>query len=367
MQTAMTNGEATIRVNLGPRSYDIAIGTGNLPQFGPFVAARCKLTRAVVITDARVEKPHAIGVAESLAGAGAEVELLVVEEGETSKSVDVAEMLWEKLLELHADRKTVVVAAGGGVIGDLAGFVAGTFARGLSYFQVPTTLLAQVDSSVGGKTGVNLPGAKNMVGVIWQPMGVFIDVQTLKTQRERDYRAGLAEVVKYGIILDADFFASLEKEAPALLARRHRTLETVVARCCELKAHVVERDEREESGLRAVLNYGHTFAHALEAVAGYGQLLHGEAVSIGMMCAARLAQRLGRVDESFVDRQRALLVALGLPVAVPPLDHDALIQPMEHDKKVEHGKLRFVLPTRLGHVELVGDVDVTDVRAALSD
>jgi 3-dehydroquinate synthase len=363
--TKQSNEQTTVRVNLGPRSYDISIGAGNLDQAGAFVAARCSLTRAVVVTDARVETPHATNVAQGLAGAGAEVDLLVVEEGETSKSIAVAEMLWQKLLDLHADRKTVVIAVGGGVVGDLAGFVAATFARGLSFFQVPTTLLAQVDSSVGGKTGVNLPGAKNMVGVIWQPKGVFIDVQTLKTQRDRDYRSGLAEVVKYGVILDADFFAFLEKEVPALLGRRHRTLETVVARCCELKAHVVARDEREESGLRAVLNYGHTFAHALEAVSGYGELLHGEAVAIGMMCAARLAQRLGRVDESFVARQRALLLALGLPVVVPPLDHEELIHPMAHDKKVEHGLLRFVLPTHLGHVELVSDIDVGDVRAAL--
>jgi 3-dehydroquinate synthase len=255
---------------------------------------------------------------------------------------------------------------GGGVVGDLAGFVAATYARGLTYFQVPTTLLAQVDSSVGGKTGVNLPGAKNMVGAIWQPKGVFIDVQTVKTQRERDYRSGLAEVVKYGVILDAEFFAHLEQEVPAILGRRHRTLSALIARSCELKAQVVERDEREEGGLRAVLNYGHTFAHALEAVTGYEQLLHGEAVSIGMMCAARLAQRLGRVDEAFVARQRALLVALGLPVAVPSVDHEALVEPRLRDKKVEHGKLRFALPTRLGHVELVSDVDLDAVRATLA-
>ncbi len=361
----MTNDDATVHVDLGPRSYDIAVGAANLDQCGAFVATRCALTRAVVVTDTRVETPHAALVASSLAAAGAEVDLLVVEEGETSKSLAVAEMLWQKLLDLHADRKTVVVAVGGGVVGDLAGFVAGTFARGLAFFQVPTTLLAQVDSSVGGKTGVNLPGAKNMVGVIWQPRGVFIDVQTLKTQRERDYRSGLAEVVKYGVILDAGFFELLEKEVTALLGRRHHTLETIVARCCELKAQVVEGDEREETGLRAVLNYGHTFAHALEAVAGYGELMHGEAVAIGMMCAARLAERLGRVDATFVARQRALLLALGLPVVVPALDRDALIEPMAHDKKVEHGKLRFVLPTRLGHVELVSDVDIAHVRAAL--
>jgi 3-dehydroquinate synthase len=361
-----TSTDAGVHVQLAERSYDIAIGAGNLDQVGGFIGERCTLSHAVVITDARVEKPHATAVVKSLAQTQAQVELLVIEEGETSKSVEVAHLLWQKLLDLHADRKTVLVAVGGGVVGDLAGFVAATYARGLTYFQVPTTLLAQVDSSVGGKTGVNLPGAKNMVGVIWQPRGVFIDVQTLKTQRERDYRSGLAEVVKYGVILDADFFKLLEKEVPAILGRRHGTLTRIVSRSCQLKAQVVEKDEREQSGLRAVLNYGHTFAHALEAVSAYEQLLHGEAVAIGMMCAARLAERLGRVGAEFVARQRALLVALGLPVTVPPLDHGELVDSMSHDKKVEHGKLRFVLPTKLGHVELVSGVDIADVRAALA-
>jgi len=365
-ENTQSDSPRTVRVNLGPRSYDISIGAGNLGNTGAFVAERCELSRAVVITDARVETPHGLAVADSLAAAGADVDLLVVDEGEPTKSVAVAEMLWQKLLDLGADRKTVVVAAGGGVVGDLAGFVAATYARGIPFIQVPTTLLAQVDSSVGGKTGVNLPGAKNMVGAFWQPLGVLVDVQTLKTQRERDYRAGLAEVVKYGVILDPDFFALLEREVPALLGRRHRVLQRIVARCCELKAQVVEADEREESGLRAILNYGHTFGHALEAVTGYGELLHGEGVAIGMMCAARLAQRLGRVDEDFVARQRALLVALGLPVVLPQVNREELLAATAHDKKVEHGRLRFVLPARLGHVELVGDVDVTDVRAVLA-
>jgi 3-dehydroquinate synthase len=356
----------TVRVNLAARSYEIVIGAGSLNRAGQFITDRIAASRAAVVTDVRVETPHAAAVAQSLADAGVVVDLLVVEEGETSKSIAVAEMLWHKLLALGADRKTVIVAVGGGVVGDLAGFVAATYARGLPFVQVPTTLLAQVDSSVGGKTGVNLPGAKNMVGAFWQPRGVLIDVQTLKTQRERDYRAGLAEVVKYGVILDADFFATLEKEVPALLGRRHRTLSSVVARCCQLKAQVVEADEREETGLRAVLNYGHTFCHALEAVAGYGELLHGEGVSIGMMCAARLAQRLARVDEAFVTRQRALLLALGLPVVLPKVDREALLRAMSHDKKTEHGHLRFVLPTRLGHVELVSDVDSDEVRAVLN-
>ena len=365
MSQKTSSDAKTVRVNLAERAYDILIGAGNLVEVGNFVAGLA-FRRAVIITDVRVEKPHGVAVAGSLTDAGIQVDVLVVDEGENSKSIAVAEILWQKLLKLGADRKTAIVAVGGGVVGDLAGFVAATYARGLPFVQVPTTLLAQVDSSVGGKTGVNLPGAKNMVGVVWQPRGVFIDVQTLKTQRDRDYRAGLAEVVKYGVILDADFFALLEKEVPALIGRRHRTLETVVARSCELKAQVVEQDEREETGLRAVLNYGHTFCHALEAVAGYGKLLHGEAVSIGMMCAARLAQRLGRVDEAFVTRQRALLLALGLPVVLPPVDREALLRAMAHDKKAIGGKLCFVLPTQLGHVELVSDLDGEDVRAVLT-
>jgi 3-dehydroquinate synthase len=267
---------------------------------------------------------------------------------------------------LGADRQTNIIAVGGGVVGDLAGFVAATYARGIPYIQVPTTLLAQVDSSVGGKVGVNLSQAKNMVGAFWQPAAVWIDTQTLQTLPEREYRSGLAEVVKYGVILDAEFFARLERDAAALNERQGSVLQEVIARCCRLKANVVEADEREESGHRAVLNYGHTFAHALEAVTGYGQLLHGEAVSIGMMCAARLAHSLNRVDAAFVERQFALLIALGLPVTLPKIDIDDFLAAMLHDKKSKHGELQFVLPTVLGHVELVSNVDVAYVRAALA-
>ena len=195
---------------------------------------------------------------------------------------------------------------------------------------------------------------------------MLIDTQTLPTLPEREYRSGLAEVVKYGVIMDAKFFAKLETEAAALEHRQHDVLQTVIARCCQLKADVVEADEREETGRRAILNYGHTFAHAFEAVAGYGQLLHGEAVSIGMMCAARLAERLKMVDAEFVRRQRALLVALGLPVTTPELDQNTLIAAMGHDKKAAHGRLRFILPTELGAMKMVEGVDLNDVRAALS-
>ena len=217
---------------------------------------------------------------------------------------------------------------------------------------------------MGGKTGINLSSAKNMVGAFWQPELVLIDTEVLKTLPEREYVAGLAEVIKYGVIQDADFFSYLEDHVFELKQRDPETLCTVVSRCCRLKADVVEADERETSGLRAILNYGHTFAHALEAASGYGELLHGEAVSIGMTCAARLAESMGRVDAELTSRQHALLQAAGLPVSVPDLDVDRLIELMQHDKKVEHGQLRFILPDRLGHVEIVEDVAEDLVRDA---
>lgn len=360
----------TIRVALAERSYSIAIGAGMLADAGRFICELGPATHVALITDSNVGPLHGRTVADRLAEAGARVDTLVVEAGERAKSVAVADSLWQQLLNLGADRKTIVVALGGGVVGDLAGFVAATYARGVPLVQIPTTLLAQVDSSVGGKVGINLPAAKNMVGVFWQPAGVLVDIDTLATLPRREYLSGLAEVVKYGVILDAPFFAELESDAAALLVRQPDVLTRVVARCCRLKADVVEADERETGAgpaelNRAILNYGHTFAHALEATSGYGRWLHGEAVSIGMMCAARLARRLGRIDDRTVERQRELLVALGLPVEMPAADPEPLLAAMARDKKSEHGRLRFVLPARIGKVELVGDVPSDDVRAAL--
>jgi 3-dehydroquinate synthase len=355
----------TVHVNLGPRSYDIEIGSGNLTEAARFCDAEQDDSHAVVITDSNVDELYSEAVTEQLAELGCEVDILVVEAGEQSKSPDVAAELWEKMLDEGADRSTVVFALGGGVVGDLAGFVAATFGRGLRFVQIPTTLLAQVDSSVGGKVGINLPGGKNMVGAFWQPRGVLIDVDVLQTLPDREYRAGLAEVVKYGVIQDADFFAYLEANIDAINDRDAAVLTRIVERCCRLKADVVEQDEREETGLRSILNYGHTFCHAFEAATNYEQLLHGEGVAIGMMCAARLAQRLGRVDAAFTDRQRKLLETFQLPLDVPDVEHDELIELMFRDKKVDRGKLRFVLPTRLGHVELVRDVETKDILGAL--
>ena len=346
-----------VRVELAERSYDIHVGTGNLSSVGDALSTLGPLRHAVVITDTNVDE-YASQVAESVAEVGVNVDVLTIEPGEKSKSIAAAAALWEEVLATGADRKTVIIAVGGGVVGDLAGFIAATFTRGLTFVQVPTTLLAQVDSSVGGKTGINLSSAKNMVGAFWQPATVLIDTDTLTTLPERDYLAGLAEVVKYGVIQDAEFFEYLEQHIFAIKQRDSDTLQYVISRCCQLKAEVVQADERETSGRRAILNYGHTFAHALEAASGYGELLHGEAVSIGMTCASRLAETMGRVDLEFTTRQHALLQAIGLPLRVPPeISIDSLMDLMMHDKKVEYGKLRFILPDRLGNVELVGDVD----------
>lgn len=355
----------TVRVDLAERGYDIHIGQGLLAGAAPFITQRSKATHVIVITDDNVDGLHADRVADQLAEAGLEVNVMVVDAGEPSKSTDVAAELWETMLQEGADRQSVVLAVGGGVVGDLAGFVAATFARGLGFFQAPTTLLAQVDSSVGGKVGINLPGAKNMVGAFWQPHGVLIDVDVLTTLPDREYRAGLAEVVKYGVIMDASFFSLLEESVDAINSRDPDTITQIVARCCRLKADVVQADEREESGRRAILNYGHTFGHALEAITGYTQLLHGEAVAIGMACASRLAQALGRIDQSATDRQISLLSRLGLPTDLPAeVDPGEMHHLMWRDKKVQDSQIRFVLPNRIGEVELVGDVPQDMVLAA---
>lgn len=356
----------TVRVDLGSRGYDIGIGSQWLDQVAAWIQHAGTLSHAVVITDDNVETPHATTVAESLANGGLAVDMVVVAAGETTKCVAVADQLWQQLLDLGADRTTWVVAVGGGVVGDLAGFIAATYARGLRFVQIPTTLLAQVDSSVGGKVAVNLPDAKNMVGAFWQPVAVMIDTHTMSTLPRREYAAGMGEVIKYGVIQDADFFAYLEQHADAINARDNECLREVVARCCRLKTDVVQADEYEQSGRRAILNYGHTFGHALETVTGYGRLLHGEAVGIGMMCAARLGAALGMVDAGLAARQRDLLTAFDLPVDVPAVSHDAVLDAMQNDKKVAHGTLRFILPTELGQVRVVPAVDPALVRQALA-
>ena len=346
----------TVPVSLRSNPYEIVISSWIFDQFGDYFLKWTKGAKnAIVVTDTNVEPLYGLKIAEILADAGVNNDLCVVEAGEESKCVDVAAMLWERLIECGADRKTVVVAVGGGVVGDLAGFVAATLNRGLPFIQVPTTLLAQVDSSVGGKTGINIPQGKNLVGAFWQPKGVLMDTQTLRTLDDRQYRAGLAEVVKYGVILDANFFNFLEQNVQKIRARDEAVLAKIIARCCELKAQIVLEDERETSGRRAVLNYGHTFGHVVEKLGGYGVYLHGEAVGIGMSFAARLACWLEPENlklERLAQRQDALLTALKIPTKAPEFNRDAILNTMMHDKKTVNGTIRFVLPNRLGECEM---------------
>jgi len=354
-----------IRVNLAERSYDIAIGSGTLATLPEFLAERTSSSHAVIITDSNVDELYADGVADQLTDAGLDVHLLTVDAGEASKNADCLIDLWETMLAEGSDRQSMVIAVGGGVVGDLAGFVAATFARGVPFVQIPTSLLAQVDSSVGGKVGINLPEAKNIVGAFWQPVGVLIDVNVLNTLPAVEFAAGMAEVVKYGVIMDEEFFAYLEANVDAINARDTKTLEYIIERSCQLKANVVEADEREESGRRAILNYGHTFGHAFEAVTGYEQLLHGEGVSIGMICASRLAESMGMLDAGCTARQIDLLTKLKLPTEPPATDIEETYRLMWHDKKVSDGKIRFVLPTRIGEVKTVSDAKSADVLAVL--
>ena len=347
------NSSTVVPVNLGTRSYKIQIQSGLIEDLANQIKGTLNGNHIILVTDNIVEGFYHSQVLKELKDVVERVDSIVVPSGETSKSVAQCDKLWQKLVDFRTDRKSNVIALGGGVIGDLAGFIAASFMRGLPFTQIPTTLLAQVDSSVGGKVGINLPQAKNMVGAFWQPQSVLIDPLVLKTLDRRNYVAGMAEVIKYGVIMDLELFEFLENSIDQINSRNPDTLTKIIAWCCRCKATVVEEDEKETAGRRAILNYGHTFGHAIEAVFGYGEFLHGEAISIGMTCAARLAQQLKIADDGLLKRQTELFKAVGLPVDCPSERHDDLINAMKHDKKVAAGKLVLILPTQLGHVELI--------------
>ena len=365
----------TIQVNLGPRSYPIHVALaadlppGALPEFISACLERTWAGRgcrkALVVTDTNVRQAWAEPVATQLAGMGLHAVVAEVPAGESSKSLAALGLLYDQLMDLQADRHTLVVAVGGGVIGDLAGFAAASFNRGLPLVMVPTTLLAQVDSSEGGKTGINHPRGKNLIGAFHQPVGVWIDIGTLATLPGREFQSGLAEVVKYGVIQDPEFFEYLENHAEEALTRTPHVLRHLVARSCRLKADVVEQDELEHTGLRAILNFGHTVAHAIENVAGYGQYLHGEAVSCGMLAEMQLAEKLGWVDHELTTRLERLLQSLHLPVRISNCHNDALMAAMKYDKKNRSGKVRFVLPRGLGRMELTDEPTDDQIRQTL--
>lgn len=355
-----------VPVRLSERSYDIEIGPGVRGVLAQRLSELGGGSLVFLVTDDNVGPVYAEAVTQSLQQAGFRVASEQLPAGEGTKTLRFASQLYDRMVDVNADRKTAVVALGGGVIGDLAGFVAATYARGVRFVQVPTTLLAMVDASVGGKVAVDHPRAKNMIGAFHQPALVLCDLDLLQTLPEREYRCGLAEVVKYGVILDVEFFEFLEANWKHVAARDPEVVRKIVARSCEIKADVVEKDERETTGLRAFLNYGHTFAHSLETAGDYSQLKHGEAVSIGMICASRLAQRLGMVDQEVTDRQVTLCGRLGLPVHAPAnlLRHD-LVRLMRSDKKAVGSKIRFVLPTRIGEVVLKDGIPDALVREAM--
>ena len=360
---------STVHVPLDDRSYEIDITSGLIKNAANrILQAIPDLSHALVIADVAVDEPWANQICLELSAASLETRISrqTVSSGEPSKSIAEFERLLTWVLEEGGDRRSVIIAVGGGVIGDLAGYVAASFTRVIRFVQVPTTLLAMVDSSVGGKTGINLPGAKNMVGAFWQPNLVLIDTEVLSTLPERSFLSGLAEVIKYGVIDDPEFFSWLETNAKSLVARDNEALRYAIQISCECKARVVGEDERETSGRRAILNYGHTFAHAIEATTGYGKLLHGEAVAIGMQMAARLAIDLGLSDETLLQRQTDLLNACQLPTRLPEADPVTMLPVMMRDKKVAHGELRFILPTQLGSVQLVGEVSDDAVVKAIN-
>lgn len=342
-----------LTVELGSRSYPIHIGSGiagDPALYAPYVKGR----RAAIITSEAVAPLHAGQVEQALASAGATTLRIVLPDGEQHKNWQGMDRIYTALLDARADRRTVLVAVGGGVVGDMAGFAAATYQRGVAHLQVPTTLLAQVDSSVGGKTAINHPLGKNMIGAFHQPLAVVADMKVLDTLPERELAAGLAEVVKYGAIADLAFLDWIERQAGALRRRDPQALAHAVRRSCEIKAQIVAADERE-TGARALLNFGHTFGHAIETGSGYGAWLHGEAVAAGMVLAARLSTRLGRMPEEHAERLTAIIERLGLPTRAPSLPIDTWLELMGRDKKNENGRITLILLDALGRAAIVKD------------
>ena len=353
----------SVRVALGERSYPIHIGAGILDAaalYAPHLAGRS----VAIVTDEVVAPLYLSKLRTAIESASASVAEIVVENGEAAKSWETLDRVFDQLLAARLGRDTVLVALGGGVIGDLAGFAAAVYQRGVPYIQVPTTLLAQVDSSVGGKTAINHHRGKNMVGAFHQPLAVVADIAALDTLPERELRAGLAEVIKYGLILDAAFAQWLEGHVEGIVARDREALSYAVRRCCELKAQVVAADERE-TGLRAILNFGHSFGHAIEAGTGYGTWLHGEAVAAGMLMAAELSRRAGLIGVNDAQRVRELVARAGLPSAGPALAVERFLALMAVDKKGVGGRARFVVLEAIGRAALRADLEERWVREAI--
>jgi 3-dehydroquinate synthase len=351
-----------LRIELGERSYPILIGPGLL-QDAALVSGSVAARDVLVVTNTTVAPLYLARLERSLEGK--RVASVALPDGEQHKTLETLARVFDALVERRLNRDACVVALGGGVVGDMAGFAAACYQRGVDYVQVPTTLLAQVDSSVGGKTGVNHPGGKNLIGAFHQPRAVVADTDTLKTLPPREFGAGLAEVIKYGLIADAAFLRWIEANLDALLHLDGTALAYAIRRSCEIKAEIVAEDEREH-GRRALLNLGHTFGHAIETATGYGAWLHGEAVGTGMLMAADLSHRLGWIDAADVGRIRALLQRAGLPVAAPPIGASRALELMGMDKKVLAGRIRLVLMRQVGEGVVAGDYPADALQATLA-
>jgi len=365
----------TIRVELSANPYPVVIGRGSLQQLGNQILAQgIKAgTMVLVVTNPVVQEHHGAAALGSLRAAGYDAASLVIDAGEDQKTPASVALIHDAALAHRLERGSLIVALGGGVVGDLAGFAAATWLRGIAVVQVPTTLLAMVDAAIGGKTGVNHPGGKNLIGAFHQPRLVLIDPATLASLPEREFRAGMAEVIKYGVIGDAPLFSDLEAAAlrnpEAGLASQAALgaplLQRLLERSAAAKARVVATDERE-SGLRAILNYGHTIGHVVETLSGYGTILHGEAVGLGMLAAGEISCALGLWSRADQERQRGLVRAAGLPLMLPSLDPAAVLECLQGDKKVRDGRLRFVLPTAIGTVEIRDDVEASTIIDAMA-
>ena len=356
-----------IPVSLGDRSYEIVIGHGILTDLGSGISRLGLGRKQTIVTSPTLWPLYGKSVYDSLASSNFDVSVVTMGDDEKSKSLQTVSSIYDELLKNELDRSSGIVAVGGGVVGDIAGFAAATFMRGIRYVHVPTTLLAQVDSSIGGKTGVNHPKAKNLVGAFYQPTTVWTDVSTLMTLPERELRSGLAEVIKYAIIADRELFATLETTLRSFSKASTETLVEIVSRCCSIKARIVEEDEREQ-GVRSTLNYGHTVGHALEALTDYAHYTHGEAVAIGMIAAAKISREIDTTDEEMVELQETLVEAAGLPTQIDRgIEPDDIVEQLNRDKKRVGGRVRWVLPRTIGEVFLTNEVPSDVVLRILED
>lgn len=351
-------------INLGERSYPIYITT-DYSSIGKCITTARMCGKLVVVTDSNVDRFQAQPCLEALAASGFEVSKYVIEAGEKSKNLDTVRDIYKFLTGLKLDRQATLIALGGGVVGDITGFAAATFLRGINFVQVPTSLLAQADSSVGGKVGVDFEGSKNIIGAFYQPRFVYININTLRTLPERELKSGLAEVVKHGIIRDSDFFDYIDYNAKKIFSYDEDVLQYIAKNNCSIKGRVVEQDEKE-SGLREILNFGHTIGHAVESVSNF-ELLHGECVSVGMVGAFKMAQRLEMVGEETVLKVMKTLEKVGLPVCVNGMDADKIYKQMFYDKKIKNNKLTFVLPRKIGEVIQASIDDAALIRNVLEE